>query len=67
MEIVDLFDGEDAFQQCLIRTETCSGESPCSLHDKVATYRSGLRNTLRTESIADLASEFRKGKERIMI
>lgn len=67
MEIVDVIDGADAFNQCLIRTSSCSEESPCSLHDKVAPYRKGLRSTLMTETIADLASEFRKGNEKIMI
>lgn len=67
MEIIDIIDGEDAFNQCLIRTSTCSKESPCSLHDKVAPYRKGLKSILMTESIADLTSEFRKGNEKIMI
>jgi len=67
MDIVNIMDGEDAFNQCLIRTSTCSPEAPCSLHDKAASYRKGLRSTLLTQSIADLASEFRKGKERIRI
>ncbi len=67
MEIIDIIDGKDAFNQCLIRTSECSNESPCSLHDKVAPYRQGLRSTLLTETIADLASEFRKGNERIRI
>ena len=67
MEIIDVIDGVDAFNQCLIRTSICSDEAPCSLHDKVGPYRKGLRSTLLTESIADLASEFRKGNERIRI
>ena len=67
MEIVDLIDGSEAFNECLIRTSTCKNEYPCSLHDKVAAYRKGLRDTLLTETIADLASEFRKGNERIRI
>lgn len=67
LEIVDIIDGTDSFKQCLIRTAPCSKESPCSLHDKVAPYRKGLKSTLLTESIADLASEFRKGKKRIRI
>lgn len=67
MEIVDIIDGTEAFNQCLIRTEACSIDSPCSLHDKVEDFRKGIRSTLLTESIADLASEFRKGKERIRI
>ena len=28
MEIVNIIDGEDAFNQCLIRTSTCSPEAP---------------------------------------
>ncbi len=67
MDIIDVIDGVDSFNQCLIRTSVCSDENPCSLHDKVASYRNGLRSTLMTESIADLASEFRKGNEKIMI
>lgn len=67
MEIVEIIDGTDVFNQCLIRTSTCSTENLCSLHDKISGYRSGLRSTLLTESIADLASEFRKGDERIRI
>ena len=67
MEIIELIDGVDSFKQCLIRTTVCSDEAPCSLHYKAAPYRDGLRSTLMTESIADLASEFRKGNEKIMI
>ncbi len=67
MDIVDIIDGSDAFNLCLIRTETCSEDNPCSLHDAVEGYRKGLRTTLITETIADLVSEFRKGNERIRI
>jgi Rrf2 family iron-sulfur cluster assembly transcriptional regulator len=67
MEIVEIIDGTDVFNQCLISTSPCSTENPCSLHDKITGYRSGIRSTLLTESIADLASEFRKGNERIRI
>ncbi|MDX2429528.1 MAG: Rrf2 family transcriptional regulator [Bacteroides sp.] len=67
MDIIEIIDGTGSFNQCLIRTEACSTENPCSLHDKVESYRKGLRSTLLTESIADLASEFRKGNERIRI
>ena len=67
MEIVEIIDGTDVFNQCLIRTSPCSKDNPCSLHDKVTGYRSGIRTTLLTESIADLVSEFRKGNERIQI
>lgn len=67
MEIVGIIDGIDSFDQCVIRTTPCSHEAPCSLHDKIAPHRKGMRSLFLTESIADLASEFRSGKERIRI
>jgi Rrf2 family iron-sulfur cluster assembly transcriptional regulator len=67
MEIVEIIDGSDSFNQCVIRTEVCNHEAPCSLHDKIASYRNGMHSLMLTESIADLASEFRNGNERIRI
>lgn len=67
IEIINIIDGMDTFKQCLIRNELCSTDNPCSLHEKVAPYRKGLISTLHTETIADLVSEFRKGKEKISI
>ncbi len=67
MEIVEIIDGIDSFDQCVIRTTSCNHDSPCSLHDKIAPYRKGMKSLFLTESIADLAAEFRNGKERIRI
>jgi Rrf2 family iron-sulfur cluster assembly transcriptional regulator len=67
MEIVELIDGGDSFGTCVIRTSPCSHEDPCSLHDKIAPLRREERMLFATESIADLVSEFREGKDRIRI
>ena len=67
MEIVEIIDGVDAFDQCMIRTAPCNQEEPCSLHHKVSPYRKGIKSLMLTESIADLATEFRNNKEKIRI
>jgi Rrf2 family iron-sulfur cluster assembly transcriptional regulator len=67
MEIVEIIDGPDVFDQCVIRTSSCDHENPCSLHEKISPYQRGIKSLMLTESIADLASEFRKGKEKIRI
>jgi len=67
MEIVEIIDGADVFDLCMIRTEPCNPDEPCSLHDKVSPHRRGIRSLMLTESVADLASEFRSGKDRIRI
>jgi Rrf2 family iron-sulfur cluster assembly transcriptional regulator len=67
MEIIEIIDGADSFETCLIRNSKCSNDNPCSLHDKIAPYRKGIKSLFLTESVADLASEFRKGNEHIRI
>ncbi len=67
MEIIELIDGTDSFSACAIRTEPCSYEKPCSVHHKIAQLRNEERMLYSTESIADLVSEFREGKEKIRI
>ena len=67
MEIIEIIDGDDSFEACLIRTSSCNHDAPCSLHDKITPYRKGIKSLMLTESIADLASEFRNGNERIRI
>jgi len=66
-EIIELIDGKDTFSICVIRNSPCSHEDPCSLHDKIAPLREAERMLFATESIADLVSEFREGKDRIRI
>lgn len=67
MEIIEIIDGTDAFDTCVIRTSKCSYDAPCSLHDKIGPLRGEMKRIYETETIADLASEFRQGKERIRI
>ena len=67
MEIIELIDGDDVFNTCVIRTTHCSHDNPCSLHDKIGPLRNQERMLYVTESIADLVSEFKEGKDRIRI
>lgn len=67
MEIVEIIDGTELFDQCVIRTTRCSYDAPCSLHDKIAPLRSEMKSIFLTESVADLVTEFRNGRERIRI
>ena len=67
MEIIELIDGSDSFNTCAIRTTPCDPAHPCSIHDRVSQLRNQERMLYATESIADLVSEFREGKDRIRI
>jgi Rrf2 family protein len=67
MEIIEIIDGTDIFDTCVIRTSKCSYDAPCSMHDKMAPLRREMKSLFLTESVADLVTEFRQGKERIRI
>jgi Rrf2 family iron-sulfur cluster assembly transcriptional regulator len=67
MEIIEIIDGGDLFDRCVIRTTKCNYDAPCSLHDKMSPLRSEMKSLFLTESVADLVSEFRNDNERIRI
>jgi Rrf2 family iron-sulfur cluster assembly transcriptional regulator len=41
MEIIEIIDGGDLFDRCVIRTTKCNYDAPCSLHDKIFYQNSG--------------------------
>jgi Rrf2 family protein len=67
MEIIEIMDGKDILNDCVIRNATCDHDRPCSMHHKLAPLRAEIKRLFSTETIADLVSEFREGKERIRI
>ncbi len=67
MEVVDVIDGKDSFETCVIRNSPCDHSNPCSLHDKMAPLWNELRGVFVTGTIADLVSEFKGDKDRIRI
>ncbi len=67
MEIVEIIDGTELFDTCVIRTELCNSDAPCSLHEKISGLRSQMKGVFLTETLEDLAGEFREGREDIRI
>ena len=67
MEVIGIIDGKDIFDTCVIRTTHCDNENPCSMHDRVGPLMEELKKRFSTDTIADLVSEFKDGKERIRI
>ena len=67
MDIIEIIDGTDVFNECALRTISCDPERPCSMHQKLAPARKEIRRIFSTETVADLVSEFREGRERVRI
>ena len=67
MDVVELMDGKDSFEVCVIRNSHCDPNNPCSMHDKMAPLWNQMKRVLGTETIADLVSEIRENKETVRI
>ena len=67
MDVIEVIDGRDSFEICVIRNSPCDPSNPCSMHDKMAPPWNQMKRVLATETIADLVSEIRENKEKIRI
>lgn len=67
MDIVEIIDGTEIFDTCLVRTSTCSDDDPCGLHDNVSAIRKQLKIFFLNQTIYDLSTEFKRDSKRISI
>ena len=67
MEIIELIDGKDSFEKCVIRNADCDHDNPCSMHHKMAPLWGEMKRVFATETIADLVSEFKENREKLRL
>ncbi|KPK86974.1 MAG: hypothetical protein AMS27_03850 [Bacteroides sp. SM23_62_1] len=64
IDIVDIIDGQDIFNQCLIKLDNCNEFEPCSMHYKYSEIRKNLLSLFRNQSIGNLVNEIVNGKNK---
>jgi Rrf2 family iron-sulfur cluster assembly transcriptional regulator len=68
MDVIEIIDGLDNFNRCVIGVGYCAEqEKPCALHSRYARMRDEIKEMFNTETVAQLAREVNKGKQRINI
>jgi Rrf2 family protein len=68
MDIVEIIDGMDSFNKCVIGVKYCSEqENPCALHSRYADLWNEIKELFEKETLAELALEVREGKFNINI
>ena len=67
MDVVEVIDGKDSFEICVIRNSNCDPDNHCTMHDRMAPLWNQMKRVLGTETIADLVSEIRENKEMVRI
>jgi len=62
MDVIDIIDGKDRFNSCLLSLEKCNADKPCPLHDLAGPSRSILIKCLSENTIVDFSDMVKKGK-----
>lgn len=65
IDVVDIIDGRDIFDKCLIRLDDCNDKEPCSMHNNYAEIRRQLLNLFKNQKISELIDEIKEGKQKV--
>ena len=55
--IIEVVEGMDSFNSCILGFDECSDENPCALHFVWEKNKTDFLNTLKTTTLADMAKE----------
>lgn len=56
-QIVEVFDGDSLFCNCVMGLPSCSSDNPCPLHESASAFRIDLERTLEDRSISEVADK----------
>ncbi|WP_347923057.1 Rrf2 family transcriptional regulator [Pontimicrobium sp. SW4] len=62
MDIVNVIDGDDKFNSCLLSLEKCNSNKPCPLHDIASPSRSKFIQSLNQNTIKNFSLQIEQGK-----
>ena len=54
-DIIDVVEGIENYDRCILGFETCDAENPCPLHDQWNGHKEGIRGMIDSVTLADLA------------
>jgi Rrf2 family protein len=61
LDIVEIVEGEDRFDSCVLGFKTCNPDNPCVIHHSIASYKNKIIQELRSKSLNQLSKEIIKG------
>lgn len=68
LEVIQIFDGNDAFKECLLNSCSCKNYTEengraCHVHEEIAPARELLFHSFQTKTIADFLKSDKESKE----
>lgn len=68
MDIVEVIDGLDSFNMCLLGLSTCTNnESNCPVHESYSVIREQLKQLFQSENIGQLVEKIKKSDNQMVI
>jgi Rrf2 family protein len=64
LQIVEAIDGSSLMTTCALGFADCSGEHPCSVHDRWGSIRESIRSMLASRNVAQMARDMKKPEYR---
>lgn len=64
-QIIEVFDGDNLFCNCVMGLPSCSSDNPCPLHESASAFRLDLEKTLEEKTINEMADRIANGGLRI--
>ncbi len=66
-EIIEIIDGDDLFNKCLIGVRSCKDEEkpPCAIHDQFVSIRESIKHLAENTSIQHLADNYENSAEQL--
>ena len=63
LDIVEIVDGTDVFDDCILGLPNCSSINPCPLHEKFTVCRESTLGLLRENTIGQLVEDIKSGNK----
>ena len=60
-KLIEVIDGTQRMESCVLGLEECNAERPCPLHEYVYPSRTAFLNTLKKMTVEELSRDLRKG------
>lgn len=67
IEIVELIDGSEIFNQCGIGLKRCSDETPCPVHHVFKKVKNQIKSILTDKTLDQLCNEIHEGKTNLIL
>jgi Rrf2 family iron-sulfur cluster assembly transcriptional regulator len=54
-DIIDVVEGLESYDRCILGFETCDDKNPCPLHPQWSEHKQGIQDMMRTVTLAEMA------------